>query len=440
MELDYLHLLFVLLPVIILYRLLLFKIYDKLEKVYVSIIFWGLYFYGGIGASSYEVGVDYTYYFLFFMAAFVFFYRLRYNLPSMIRNSVTSFFVSKERSLFVNSLYSDIAIGAYIFVCFLFLLYPEFKLDNLIHPPVPNAFEALLDSVDTQTKEVDIISKLLFYIKLLISPLYFVALIRYTKKPLVLFLLLFVPLYFDYCSSDYIGRGMILMALMLFFFTVYMYNKKLRKPLLFGSIILLPILLYAFYTYSIVRMGGDTDLNTGSNIIEELFYQEVNFPESFSTVVSSGKHIDFPGFIEWVVTLPFPKFMLGGVIQFPVINFDLAEIVTGFSRSDTGFWVKLTGYVTESYYIFGKNFFWIGALMVAFIAKTLFYLLRAIKGTEVFIIYTAIQFGFMYSRAGLGAILPTFANGFLMLYAIIFLKIYMHRIYEAKTLNANGLT
>lgn len=243
----------------------------------------------------------------------------------------------------------------------------------------------------------------------------------------MLFLLIFIPLYFDYCATGYIGRGMVLMGLMLCFFTVYIYNKNLRKPLLFGTIILLPILLFAFYTYSIARMGGDIQINLSGNIIEELFYQEINFPESFSVVADSGKHISFPGFIGWILALPFPKFMLGGLIDFPVINFDLAEIVTGFNRNDNGFWVKLTGYVTESYYIFGKYFFWVEALMIAWTAKMLFYLLRCIKGTEVFIIYISILFGFMYSRAGLGAILPSFTNGFLLLYAFIFLKLYINK-------------
>ncbi|CAN5180910.1 hypothetical protein BH11BAC6_BH11BAC6_02050 [soil metagenome] len=435
MELNYIHLLLLLVPVTVLYWLLIYKVYDKLEKLYVSIIFWGLYFYGGIGASSYEVDKNYTFYFLLFIAAFVFFYRLRYISFHAVRNQTFYFFRAKSKHLLEKKSYEKIFIGSYLFVCFLFLVYPDFKVADLFHPPSPEGVSALISSVESQNAQnVDVLSKILFYVKLLVAPLYFIGLYNYRKKPLLLFVFIFLPLYFDYCANNYIGRGMILMACMLWFFAVYAYNQRLRRPMVIGGIVGIPLLIAFFYSYSLARLGGDIEVHVDAAVIEQIFYQEINFPESFKSVAASGMHVDFFSFLVWITTLPIPKVLLGGLIEVPVLNFDLSEIVLGMHRYDDGFWVKLTGYVSESYYIFGPYFFWIEAFMIAWISKLLFYLLRSIKGTEILIIFIAIQFGFMFSRAGLGAVLPSFSNGFLLLYAYIILKLYI--FYKEKKLQA----
>ena len=296
---------------------------------------------------------------------------------------------------------------------------------SLINPPAPDVLEVLRSTIDTQEQHVDVITKIIFYLQTLMAPLYFISLCKYVKRPGWLFALMFLPLYINYCANSYLGRGMVLMGLMLWFFLVYMYNPKFRKQLIFGSLIGLPVMLIIFYTYTIARVGGDTNIDINGNIIEALFYTEINFPETFSDIVHSGQHIDFAGFMVWLFTLPIPKIFLGGALNVPIINFDLSEIVLGVSRYDNAFWVKLTGYVSESYYIFGKYFFWVEALIIAWLSKFLFFMLRPIKGSEVLIIYIAIQFGFMFSRAGLGAIMPAFTNGFLGLYGFLFLKFYI---------------
>ncbi len=426
MELNYLHLVLLLVPVIILYSLLLYKMHDHLEKLYVSITFWGLYFYGGIGASSYETGASYTFYFLIFLAAFVFFYRLRYIFPNALRNSISGFYRTGGKTMYDEALSGKIIIYIYLFTCFLSLLYPEFKVGSLFHPPAPNGVEALLNSVNnSESKDLDIISKLIFYIRLLILPLYFLALAKYAKRPFIFFLLVFLPLYFDYCSSEYVGRGLILIDLGVWYISVYRFNKKIRVPLVAATVVVLPLLLILFYTYSIARLGNEFNINLDASVIGDLFYGEINFPDSFQSVVDSGQHVHFTGFITWLVTLPFPKFLFGSLLNVPVLNFELSEIVLGVNRNDPSFWVKLTGYISESYYVFGEKFFWVEALMVAWLSKTIFFLLRLIKGSEVLIIYVAIQFGFMFSRAGLGAILPAFTNGFLALYFYFALKLYI---------------
>lgn len=423
MSLDILKLLLTFIPVCILYYLLVYKMHDKLEKIYTSIIFWGLYFYGGIGSAATTVQPVYTFYFLVFLLAFVFFYRLRYIFPNAVKNSLHKFYAADGKTFFDGNFSTSLFIWIYLFICFLSLLYPTIKVGNLIAPPAPDVLSALLSSIDKSTENADIILKLMFYARLLFLPLYYLSLYKFSAKPLLLFALIFLPLYFDYCSSSYVGRGMILIDFALWLLVVYKFNKKIRKPLIISTVVIAPLLLAFFYTYSVARLGGSADLSLNSDVIGKLFYTEINFPESFQTVVESGRHINFAGFLIWIFTLPFPKFIFGSLLNVPIINFELSEIVLNLDRNDPNFWVKLTGYVTESWYIFGTYFFWVEALIVAWIAKAIFYFLRRIKGSEILIFFVAIQFGFMFSRAGLGAVLPLLTNGFLAIYFYFAIKL-----------------
>ena len=435
MSLDILKLLLTFIPVCILYFLLTYKMYDRIEKIYTSIIFWGLYFYGGIGAAATTVETVYTFYFLIFLLAFVFFYRLRYIFSNAVKNSLHKFYEDDGKTFFDANFSTTLFIWVYLFICFFSLLYPTFKVENLIDPPAPDVLSALLSSIDKSIENSDIILKLMFYARLLFLPLYYLSLHKFSAKPILLFVLIFLPLYFDYCSSSYVGRGMILMDVALWILVVYKFNKKIRKTLIISTVIVTPVLLAFFYTYSIARLGGSADISLNGDVVSKLFYTEINFPESFNTVVESGKHINFANFLIWIFTLPFPKFIFGSLLNVPIINFDLSEIVLNLDRNDPNFWVKLTGYVTESWYIFGKYFFWIEALMVAWIAKTIFYFLRRIKGSEVLIFFVAIQFGFMFSRAGLGAVLPLFTNGFLAIYFYFAIKVHYAQKKSAKAAN-----
>lgn len=412
-----------LVPVLFLYYLLIYKLYDRLEKLFISIIFGGLYFYGGIGASSYLAPPEYSIYFLIFLSVFVLFYRLKFPISHSLQNTFHYLKNNGVRLFAEEGTYTSLVIFSYLGICFVSLIYPEFKLKALISPPAPNGLEALLATIEV--REPDVASKLIFYIKLLLLPFYYVSLSRFVKRPLILFLAIMLPLYLDYCSAGYIGRGMVLMNLGLWFVVVYWLNPRMR--LIIGGLMLvgIPAILISFYAYSLARLGSSIDsVDNKSNIIEMLFYEEVNFPDTFKEVVRSGRHVDLRGFFVWLCTLPIPKFLLGGV-KVPVLNYEISEIVLGLSRFDDGFWVKLTGYISESYYIFGKWFFWLTAVLVSRLCKTLFFFLRDFPGGKVLVIYVAIYIGFMYSRAGLGAIMPTFSNGFLLLYVYFLFKVYL---------------
>jgi len=242
MKLGYLHLLLVLLPVVLLYLLMVYKITDTREKVFISIIFAGMYFYGGVGASSKEVPMQYTWYFLIFMAVFVLFYRLKIPFSHLVSNGMSSFYKKDGLTFLDNNSQTNLVIGAYLFIQLLTMVYPEFELDKLVAPPAPNVIDALRESID-KTQEVDFVSKLLFYFKLLFLPFYYLSLSKFRTKPLLFFIFLFIPIYIEYCASGYVGRGVLLMNLALWFVVTFAYNKRIRVSLTVATVVLIPFLL-----------------------------------------------------------------------------------------------------------------------------------------------------------------------------------------------------
>jgi len=425
------NLLLLLVPVVLLYVLLIYKMYDKVEKIYVSIIFLGLYFYGGIGAAYLKAPASYTIYFLLFLTVFVFIYRVKFLFAHAVKNTFSTFYKFNGATIFDVPLLNSCVIWGYLALELSSLVYPKFNITSLWHPPLPDVMSSLIGTIDVSVENIDVVSKLLFYFKLLGLPLYLLALNAKTTKPAQLFFLLFFPLYIDYCSSAYIARGMILVNLALWLLITYAFNKKLRFSLVTACIFLMPLLLIFFYIYSVARISGDFGADVSGNVIGKLFYNEVSFPDHFAEIVNSGKHVDFPSFLVWLVTLPFPKFLVGG-INVPLINLELSEIVIGMNRSDQGFWVELTGYISESYYIFGKYFFWVEAVMVAWLAKVIFYFLRNIKGSLILIYFVAMQFGYTFSRAGIGAVVPNLINGFLAVYVYFAIKAHFKNRSAAK--------
>ncbi len=263
--------------------MLIYKMYDRLEKLYISIIFGGLYFYGGIGASSYLATPEYTIYFLIFISTFVLFYRLKFPLSHSLQNTIHYLRHNRVRLFAEESIYLMMIIVAYIGICLIGLMYPEFKLKALISPPAPNGLEALLSTIEV--RKPDAASKLIFYIKLLLLPFYYISLSKFVKKPLILFLAIMVPLYLDYCSAGYIGRGMVLMNLGLWFVIIYWFNPRFRWLISGLMVIGVPAILISFYAYSLARLGSSLDsVDNKANVIEMLFYEEVNFPDTFKEV------------------------------------------------------------------------------------------------------------------------------------------------------------
>ena len=61
-------------------------------------------------------------------------------------------------------------------------------------------------------------------------------------------------------------------------------------------------------------------------------------------------------------------------------------------------------------------------MLAGAVFRTVYALLSSIESSQVLVVYFSIYFGFMYARAGVGAVLPTLLNSMLLFYAYLYMK------------------
>jgi hypothetical protein len=406
---------------LILYLYLKKNIKSKIENIYISSIFFGLYFYGGIGASLINISIDYSIYFLIFIITFIFSYKYFGYIESHILSFLPIYNSKTKISIINKKLYSKI-IYFYFAILIMSLIYPEFKLKNLFLPPTPNSKDFFEQTLGYGY--VDILSKLIYYFILLITPFFYYSLQKYKKNPTILFIIIFLNLYIQYCASEYIGRGIILMNLIFFLICVYYFNLNYRKFIIMFILVAFPIISEFFYIYSIRRLGYDIPYSFSFKDVGSVIYSEISIPENFDIVLKSGYHIDFINFLKWLILLPVPKIFIGN-IDLPVINYEIAEILINVPKFSSSYFVKLSGFVAESVYVFGRYFFWVEAIILGIITKVIFIILDNINESEFLTIYFGIYWAFMFSRAGIGAVLPFFMNAMILFYIVFLIRILM---------------
>lgn len=166
----------------------------------------GLLFYSGIGAAYYDVPNYYLFYYFGFIFAFAFafwFFNAIFNRLSISSgNALQGVFKHVECS----SLWLSI-IWLYIIVNLFPLVYPEMRLYLITNPPLPDLATGF--ALRWLPQRIDVLSKLIDYIRMLLTPFFFIALYRYRNKTfhliLIILLILYVQLTFrtlDLCYEN----------------------------------------------------------------------------------------------------------------------------------------------------------------------------------------------------------------------------------------------
>lgn len=368
-----------------------------------------LIIYNGIGAAYQNVPSIYLLQYILFKLSLLYSTLFFLLLFKKISISFTNVIEIKT----VSNGYFYIFIFIFLFLKLLDLTIPDNKLLNLFHPPKPDLKAFLIETIEKkQTSSIEIILK---YLSLLITPLYYLSLQVFNKKKFLFFS--FFPLYVAYCKNSYIGRGAILVNLG-FIFLYFITKSKNKKKLIIISLVLAIPLLVFFVLYSYWRNSSDVGNINITDLLFEIFYQETNFPSFYETVTSKNTSTYIIDFFRWFLTLPLPKSVFN-IQNIKVFNFEISEIILGLGREDYGFFVVLTGIITESNYIFGKYFFWIEALVIGFLISTIHSIFGSIKIFKTFYLYLIVYISFMLSRAGITAVAPYLFNQLLLVYLLI---------------------
>ncbi len=388
------------------------------QRLMLSGVLLGLFMYSGLGAADIEVSSYFGVAYCIFSIALVLSFRL--SSAVMHRSSER---IAERLSVKVPSIdYSSwwrwvivIYVATYIFP----LIWPNFILMNVLQPAAPDIRDVFLQRVQVDR---DSLSAIIGYLNILLTPFYYIAIYRWRNDFRIIAFITVLLLYLQYVNGYYIGRGTVMLNLVLLAMAIWFYRPNYRIRLVAFIIFSAPFLLYGLYLYSIVRIGGVADGLGISESIRFLLDEEFGFPRNAGmALLESNKHVDLGKYFLWIVTLPIPKILIGA-IDVARLNYEISSIVLGIPISESGWYVVLPGVVGESFYIFGAKLFWIHGIMLGFLSAALARIIGRVKELFFLQLYTVLLFAYVLNRAGIGALLPTVINGYLLFFMYCWIR------------------
>lgn len=376
-----------------------------------------LFINSGVAVAYYDVPSWFAeYHFVFlvlYVLTFVFVWKVSGNWFQVVWNRINyaeNFCVSRKFVSGMLILFYGLLLSSFI--------YPDFRLFELfeIRPPDIKAwFAARFEPMEKGGGEA-----VLQYLRILILPFFFILLYRFRERPPLVFFLVFCVLYLQYADKQYIARG----TVMLYFLTIsifyFMEFPSVRRRLIVFAFVVTPVVAVWLEYWMVVRLGGEYEFKGVWSSVETILIMQTSFTRDAGLIIiESGQHVNLDKYFAWLLTLPLPK-ALFGQIDGARINYEISEIVLGVERGSPGFFVVLGGVVSESIYVFGRNFFWIHAVMLAAFGAVL---IRALSGVRFFgflTAWTVVFFSYKMPGAGIGGVLPPLVNSYILLYVFIF--------------------
>ena len=399
-----------------------YRLEKGLNRMFYLFFSAGFFFYSGVG-YSYKTGVadGYLGYYTIFLAVFslfsILFSKLNYGFgisQEYAEHRLTGFIMNRG--------YRRVLVVVFLFTYIVDLTYPEFNIVRIVNPPSPDITGDLVKRFD-EKQTINIINTLTRYTRILLFPFYILSIFGSSFKKQIIFLFwLLLPLYLEYCANSYLGRSAVLINLLIFYFTLYKFHPSLRRRLTLFAIGILPLFLVASLFYQLARVDR---LDLAQNItpfvaFEALAQVEFGFPTLSAKVVEARRKLDLVDYFIWQATISIPKF---GLFKVDAAHpaYDISEIVTGVSRYSNNFNVKLSGYLTESIYIYGKWFFWLNAVFLATAMAVMTRIFKPMKLAYPIVIFLCISIGYNLNRAGIQSALPLLTTYLLPFYVYAFL-------------------
>lgn len=375
----------------------------------------GLALFSGIGASAPEVMPVYiVYYFIFLVAMILGFHLIR---PVFLP---TSRILGLRLPPILTSIDNNSAwlliIAMYLAIAAFPLVWPKIRLHQLFSPPPPNLRETFFRRF---TEEPSVISKLVEYGRFLLAPFFFIALYRLRFRLWRLVAVIGILLYLEYVSNAYIGRGTVIIYLSFIFLIVWFLHPQFRFALVILAAAATPGLLYAFYWYARMRLGGAVGGIGFGAAISALLSFELGFPSDVGMpILQAGARVNLNDYFTWILTLPIPK-LITGPIKGARINYEISEIILGLPTGVRGWYVVLPGLIAESVYIYGPFFFWLHGLFIGGIASFFVRLTERVPHFLFLFFYILLKFCYVLNRGGIAAFLPQIINEFLLFYLFL---------------------
>ncbi|KYG84009.1 hypothetical protein AWW67_02520 [Roseivirga seohaensis] len=419
---SYSKLLAVLIPYVLLFFTTIFIIRGSTLRLLFVMFFGGFFFYSGLGYGfKFGLADNYQHYFLIFATVFCLSIVI-FNRIISLKELDFTYVNNRLESIFDNRYLINFIIVGYLSSFVLDLITPEFKLGNLISPPRPNLladFQGRFDGTESTT----FLNSIFKYFRSLIYPFYMVVLIKQIKRIPLFVLLLFAPLYLEYCSKAYIGRSAILLSLIFLFMMLWKFRPEIRRRILIITLVVFPSFVVFSFVYQVIRNPNSKGFNEDLNVTvaaEILINTEVSLPTSSSRIVDQDERVNLKDHLTWMFTASIPKFGLFELKK-GLAGYEIAEIIVGKKRSTPGFWVPLTGYLTENIYVYGKLFFWFPAIIIAFLLCFIGKCFGEIPLLYGFVLFLGLTFAYNLNRAGIGSSLPLLVTYNMIMFLFLFL-------------------
>ena len=377
----------------------------------------GLMIYSGIGIAYPEVPWSYLYnYFILalsFILAFKFFCTVFLDLGQLVGQRLPDVLNQVDRTCVWN-----IILLIYVGLHIVPLLHPEFRLYLLWSPPVPDLVSHFAQR--WIPGEQNLFLRVIGYMVLLIGPFFYMALYRYRYKISFVVLIFCTILYFRYIADGYLGRGDLVMVFATILIAIWVSKHRYRKLVVLIVILLIPAFFVGSYYYQVIRMGGTVGEVHYWQAISSVLATETGFLRDSGILIIEGNYrVDLGDYFKWVLTLPIPK-IITGEIAGARVNYEISEYVLGKAAGSPGFYVILPGLVAESFYIYGRFFFWIHGIFIAFLAA---FVVRLVERTDQLLFlnaYLVALFSYYLNRGGIAGLLPIITNEFLLFYFFVF--------------------
>lgn len=377
----------------------------------------GLLMYSGIGSAMEGVAPEFVVFYMVFAVAVVAGFCcagiLFLPMSKIIGRDIPAALPNVDR----RRLWKGVII-AYLLLSAFPLLWPEFRLHQLLAPSLPDLKTLFFVRFHD---EPDVLTRIVGYMQLLITPFFFIGLYRYRSRLKRVAIILCLLLYVKYIVDlFYISRSTVMVHLSILFLAGWILYPKARVKLAILLVSLVPLFFVATCAYGVIRIGGTLGNISLSESISAVLGTEFRFVRHSGMVIyKTGAHVDFTDFVKWIITLPMPK-VLTGPIEGARINYEISGIVLRLRIGAPGWHVVLSGLVSESIYIYGEYFFWIHAFLIGGLAAFFARLMERVPQFLFLFLYVAMLFGYNLNRAGIGSLLPTIVNEFLLFYLYAF--------------------
>jgi hypothetical protein len=380
------------------------------QKLFLLVGVGGLYAYSGVGAAYSGAHPDHADYYAVFLIATTISFVLVAKLTERATRSLQNVLLEA-----IPPQCAKWPVLVYVLLSFLPLIYPDWRIERLWSPPAPDVRSAVMALSTAPTS----LGALWGYATSLFFPFYLLGLYVHRSNYGLLISGATLPVYFNYCSNAYVGRGTIVMQAATFAFMIWLESPRYRKLLLVLAAAVLPLFCTFSIAYSGWRVGRDVQFEDVAGSTMDVLWGETSFPVFGRDVLDSSDRADISAYLTWIVTLPIPKFFTGPVPGTRVTH-EISGIITGHEYGSLrGTTIILTGLVAESVYIFGNSYFWLHGCCIGILFAVLCQLTDTHRNFRLVGCFVAVQFGYALNRAGIGGVLPVVMNSLLSFYFLI---------------------